>query len=470
MTDSLLFHDYETFGTSPAFDRPAQFAAIRTDLELNPIGSPIELFCQPADDYIPNPEACLITGITPQQALQKGVNEDQFIHTINNHFSQPQTCGVGYNSIRFDDEVTRYTLYRNFYDPYAREWQNGNSRWDLIDVVRAFYALRPEGINWPEDEDGHPSFRLEKLTAANNLAHENAHDALADVRATIDLAKLLKQAQPKLYDFAFSLRDKRRVTHFLDIVNLKPIVHVSGMFGASQGCVSWVVPVAWHPINKNAMIVIDLNRDISPLLELDPEQIRQRLYTKKDELSADELPIPVKLIHINKCPFVSPAGSLTAERAEQLGLDRNQCRQGLNQLQGHPEIRDKLTEVFQQQHPLSDQASDPDGALYQGFIKPSDKALMEILHSTVPDGISKDAFVFEDPRLNQLLLRYKARNFPYALTESETRQWQAYRQSVLSPSKLEQQMLNLEILVEQHQNTPEKMAILKAVYQYLQTL
>lgn len=469
MTDSLLFHDYETFGTSPAFDRPAQFAAIRTDLDLNPIGEPIELFCQIANDYVPNPEACLVTGITPLQVNQKGICEDQFISQINTAFSQPGTCGVGYNNIRFDDEVTRYTLYRNYYDPYAREWQNGNSRWDLIDVVRAFHALRPDGINWPEDEQGLPTFRLEKLTQANGLSHENAHDALADVQATIDMAKLLKQAQPKLYEFAFSLRDKRRVSHYIDLVNLKPLVHVSGMFGAAQGCVSWIMPIAWHPTNKNAVIVIDLNKDVTPLLDLNSDAIRQRMYTKRSELAADELPIPLKLVHINKCPLIAPAGALSAERAEELGLDRTQCRQSMELIQNHPELRDKLAEVFQQS-PYDDQdLGDPDGALYHGFINNGDKALMEVLHSTAPDGISKDAFKFDDPRLNQLLLRFKARNYPYALTEHEAQQWHAYRQSVI-PERLQKQMLNLEMLVEQHQNNPDKMAILKAVYQYFETL
>lgn len=465
MTESLLFHDYETFGTSPAFDRPAQFAAIRTDLDLNPIGEPIEIFCQLANDYVPNPVACLITGITPQQTMQKGVNESDFIGIINQHFSQPQTCGVGYNSIRFDDEVTRFTLYRNFYDPYAREWQNGNSRWDLIDVVRAFYALRPEGIEWPVDNQGIPSFKLENLTQANGLAHDNAHDALADVRATIDLARLLKKAQPKLYGFAFELRDKRRVASFFDLVNLKPLVHVSGMFGSSRGCVSWIVPIIWHPVNKNAMVVVDLTQDVTPLIELDSESIHERLYTKRDDLGEDESPIPVKLIHINKCPFVAPAGSLTAERSEQLGIDRQLCRRNLDLLKGNPRIREKLSDVFQIERNF--ESNDPDGALYQGFIKPADKALMDVLHSSDPVAISKDAFNFEDPRLNQLLFRYKARNYPYALTDSEQQQWQSHLQNVL-PISIEQRMHELESLVQIHRNSPDKMKILKSLYQYME--
>ena len=168
---SFYWHDYETFGADPAWDRPVQFAGLRTDADLNVIGDPLVLYARPADDFLPHPMACLITGITPQLALEKGVAECEFIARIHAELAQPGTCAVGYNSLRFDDEITRHTLYRNFFDPYAREWQNGNSRWDIIDLLRTAWALRPEGIEWPRREDGHVSFKLEQLTAANGIAH-----------------------------------------------------------------------------------------------------------------------------------------------------------------------------------------------------------------------------------------------------------------------------------------------------------
>jgi exodeoxyribonuclease-1 len=198
---TFYFHDYETFGISPAKDRPAQFAGIRTDADFNLIGEPLVVYCKPPADYLPDPEACLITGITPQKAMKDGLCEADFIRQIHEQFATPNTCVLGYNSIRFDDEVTRYTLYRNFYDPYAYAWQNGNSRWDILDMLRACYALRPEGIEWAFDEEGKPSFRLEKLTVTNGVAHANAHDALSDVLATIEMAKRVKKAQPKLFGY-----------------------------------------------------------------------------------------------------------------------------------------------------------------------------------------------------------------------------------------------------------------------------
>lgn len=285
-TATFYIHDYETFGKSPSLDRPAQFAGVRTDMDFNIIEEPLVIYCAPADDYLPEPEAVMITGITPQVARAKGVNEAEFTRQIHQAFSVAGTCILGYNNIRFDDEVSRNIFYRNFYDPYAYSWQNGNSRWDLLDVMRACYALRPDGIVWPENEDGFPSFRTEHLTRANGVEHTQAHDAMSDVYATIAMAKLVKQAQPRLFDFLLQHRNKHKLNALIDVADMTPLVHVSGMFGAARGNTSWVSPLAWHPDNKNAVIMCDLAGDMTPLLTLSAEQLRERLYTRRDDHGA----------------------------------------------------------------------------------------------------------------------------------------------------------------------------------------
>ena len=217
---TFLWHDYETFGLNPRRERPSQFAGIRTDAELNEIGEPVMIYCQPAKDYLPDPASCLLTGITPQLCLERGLPEHTFAAQIEGLLAEPGTIGVGYNTIRFDDEVTRFMFWRNLIDPYAREWQNDCGRWDILDVVRMAYALRPEGIIWPRKPDDRkpddasatrPSFKLEDLARANGLLHDAAHDALSDVRATIALARLIRSAQPKLFDFCLGLHKKDRV-------------------------------------------------------------------------------------------------------------------------------------------------------------------------------------------------------------------------------------------------------------------
>jgi exodeoxyribonuclease-1 len=179
--NTFFWHDYETFGRVPRRDRPAQFAGVRTDADLNEIGEPVMFHCQPPIDSLPDPESVLLTGITPQACAEQGLPEHEFARRIESELALDGTVGVGYNSIRFDDEVTRHLFWRNLIDPYAREWSNGCSRWDLLDVVRCTWALRPEGIEWPVHTEGEiagrPSFKLEHLTSANGLGHEAAHDA-----------------------------------------------------------------------------------------------------------------------------------------------------------------------------------------------------------------------------------------------------------------------------------------------------
>ena len=176
--ETFLWHDYETFGRDPARERPVQFAAIRTDSELNQLDE-LMIYCRQTADYLPDPESCLVHGVLPQVANEKGLCEHDFATAIQQQMSQPATCVAGYNNIRFDDEFTRQLFFRNLYDPYSREWKNGNSRWDVIDVVRLTRALRPEGINWPSDDEGNPTNKLERLTEANDIPHGDAHDALA---------------------------------------------------------------------------------------------------------------------------------------------------------------------------------------------------------------------------------------------------------------------------------------------------
>lgn len=425
---TFYWHDYETWGEVPAIDRPSQFAGVRTDADLNVIGEPLNLFCRPPEDLLPKPMACLVTGVSPQMAQDNGLPEAEFMARIVAELGAPGTCGVGYNSIRFDDEVTRYSLYRNFYDPYEREWKNGNSRWDLIDVVRMARALRPEGIEWPNYDDGTPCFKLEALTAANNLEHGAAHDALSDVYATIALARLLKQAQPKLYDYGLKLRDKRFVSGLLDVDGFKPVLHISSRFSSAQGNAALVVPLAWHPQNKNSVIAFNLSADPSPLFELVPEAMAERLFVSNEDLPEGVERLPLKEIHLNKSPMVLPVSMLDDQTAERLGIDRAQCEAHWKAFYSltPPEaasLRKKLASLYQ----LSQFAprTDPDQRLYDGFFSDHDRSLMSHIRSASPQALAQ-GFEFRDDRLPELLFRYRARNFPETLAPVEMALWRQF--------------------------------------------
>ncbi|MCP3671277.1 MAG: exodeoxyribonuclease I [Gammaproteobacteria bacterium] len=430
MALTFYWHDYETWGIDPRRDWPSQFAGIRTDAELNVIGKPLVQYCTPSNDMLPHPEACLVTGITPQKALAEGVCEAEFFSAIHRELAQPGTCTVGYNSIRFDDEFTRYGLYRNFFDPYAREWQNGNSRWDIIDIVRLTRALRPEGIEWPVKEDGVTSFRLEELTAANGIEHAEAHDALSDVYATIAMAQLIKEKQPRLFDYLLQLRNKRKVAELLNVTTMAPVLHVSSKYPAKDGCIAMVAPLAKHPVNRNAVIVYDLRTDPTPLLELGADEIRQRVFTARSELPEGTQRIPLKELHINKCPVVVPVGTLTDEAAAEWQIDVGQAERHLEMIRA-ARLDAKLQQVYSGRE--FEPITDPDQALYSGgFFSDADRRSMEQVHSTPASDLASLQHSFDDARLPEMLFRYRARNWPDTLSGDEGVRWDSFRNNRLT--------------------------------------
>ncbi|NMX61049.1 exodeoxyribonuclease I [Pseudomonas sp. WS 5059] len=425
---SIFWYDYETTGINPRSDRPLQVAGIRTDHDLNEVGPPVNLYCQPSDDILPHPAACMITGITPGQLAEKGLAEADFMTRVHAELAAPGTCGAGYNTLRFDDEMTRYSLYRNFFDPYAREWQGGNSRWDLIDVLRTAYALRPDGIVWPE-QDGRVTLKLERLTQANGIDHGQAHEALADVRATIALARLVREKQPKLYDWLFQLRSKQRVMDQIRL--LQPMVHISGRFSAERHYLGVVLPLAWHPRNRNALIVCDLGLDPQGLLDLDAETLRRRLYTRRDELADGELPVPLKLVHINRCPVVAPLSVLRAQDQQRLNLDMPEYQARALRLTDAQELwRDKLPAIYAEEDFAA--SADPEQQLYDGFIGDRDRRLCEQVRTAEPAQLARQQWPFDDHRLPELLFRYRARNFAYTLDDEEQQRWKLFCQQRLS--------------------------------------
>ncbi len=428
---TLFWHDYETFGADPRRDRPAQFAGIRTNEDLEIVGEPVTLYCRPADDVLPSPEACLVTGITPAVARERGVAEPEFIARVHAELARPGTCGTGYNSLRFDDEVTRFTLFRNFFDPFAREWQNGNSRWDIIDMVRMTYALRPEGIEWPLREDGTPSFRLEDLTAANGIEHEGAHDAMVDVYATIELARLVRARQPRLYRYLFDLRRRRQVEALIDIPGRKPLVHTSRMYPAAHGCTALVAPLAAHPTNPRGVLVFDLRFDPTPLLELEVDDLQWLMFMPADQRTEDMPRIPIKTLATNKCPAVSPAGTLTDAAARRLDMDLDAHRRHWRMLAQADGLEEKVAAIFAE--PPGGEPEDVELSLYSGgFLSDADRARSEAVRETPPAELGRRDFGFEDPRLDELLFRYRARNYPETLTAAESERWQALRRARLT--------------------------------------
>ncbi len=446
MTETLLWYDYETSGTDPGFDRVLQFAAIRTNLDLEIIEEPINLYCYPGADVIPDPVAMQVTQLKMSQIKQVGLTEIEFARAVHKEFSRPNTCVVGYNSIRFDDEFTRYVLYRNFFDPYAREWQGGNSRWDVIDLFRMAAALRPDGFNWPKRDDGFLSFKLELLTEANGVGHEQAHDAVSDVKATINVAKKLREAQPKLYDYSYNMRRKKAVLDQLYPLGKQPLVHVSSMYPADRFCTAVVLPLTVHPTNPNGVICVDLNEDPSELMTLNAAELHKRIFSRQ---KGSNLPrIPLKTVHVNRCPALAPLSTL-GERKDQLKVDLDRCREHQTLLQQSAGLVEKISEVFSTTE--FEQTQDPDLMLYQGeFFSSEDRQVMAAIHDSEPDRLSGFRGQFRDPRLPEMLFRFRARNFPDSLNEDDHTHWAAYLEARQQGSVAEDRKNRLAALLAEH--------------------
>ncbi len=420
---TLFWHDYETTGADPRRDRPLQFAGIRTDLDLEPVEEPCVFYCRPPADTLPAPMACAVTGLGPRRAQALGLSEAEFAAAVLEELGRPGTCAVGYNSLRFDDEVTRHLLWRNLYEPYGREWRNGNSRWDLIDTLRLARALRPEGLVWPEREDGCPSFRLEDLAAANGIEHD-AHDALADVRATIELARRLRAAQPRLYEFALGHRDRASAGELLRLDAAEPVLHVSSKYAAARGCIAPVAALAPHPVNRNGMIVADLAADPAPLLDGEPNDLAAALFTPAAERDPAAPLVPLKVVRLNAAPVIAPMSTLTPEAASRLAIDPEAARANLARLRAAPGLADRLRAVFDPPTPVE---ADVDVALYDGFVPDADRGRMDTVHRCAPDDLAGFDPGFVDARLAELYFRYRARNWPGTLDEGERARWDELR-------------------------------------------
>ena len=414
MAASFLWYDLETWGTDARFDRIAQFAAQRTDEALNPLGPPEVVWFAPSRDFLPSPTAAWVTGLDPFELERSGLREAAAMQQVAAILSLPGTCAAGWNTLRFDDEFIRHALYRNFHDPYAREWSHGNSRWDLLDFARLAYALRPDGVHWPSHEDGAPSFRLEHLAAANGVAHSAAHDARSDVEATLGMARVLRTAQPRLWQYALGFRRKQAVLDLLDLRAPQPLLHVSGMYPTQHRCARLVLPIAQHPQVGNQIIVADLDADPQDWIDLDGDELAARLFTRSAELTEGRRRVPLKTVHVNRCPTLVSTAHLRGDDLERLGIDLAACTRHAERIRAESSLGARLAKAYARSWP---DVEDVDGALYEALPDRRDQRLCALIREPEATELASMQGRFHDHRGDELLWRYRARNFPEQLSQ-----------------------------------------------------
>ena len=444
MAQTFFFYDLETSGLNPRQDRIMQFAGQRTDMNLKSIGEPYNLLVILNDDTLPSPDALMVTGITPQKTVEEGYTEAQFARMLSEEIFTPETVAVGFNNIRFDDEFIRHLLWRNFHDPYEWSWKDGRSRWDLLDVVRLTRALRPEGINWPLDDKGEPSNRLELITSANGIAHENAHDALADVTALIAVTKLIKQKQPQLYDYLLKMRDKKVVQQLVNMDDKKPFVYASGRYDKEFAKTTVAFPLTTS--RNGGVVVYDLRYDPTPFVELSTEELSKKIFASWEERQAEDfVKLPVKELQYNRCPAVAPLGVLEqGDGWQKISLDLKTVQKHQNILLNHPDFAEKLRTIFENK-PAFKKLPDPEAQLYDGFLNDRDRIRVEAVRNADERELADFHPEFQDERLASLLLHYKARNFPRSLSEDDLVQWETWRAQHLQ-AQLPQFMASLQRL------------------------
>lgn len=430
MAQTFFFYDLETSGLNARDQRIMQFAGIRTDMELNAVGEPINVLVRLSDDILPDPGAIMVTGITPQQTLADGLSEPEFCKLIVNEVFTPDTITVGFNSVRFDDEFVRHTLWRNFYDPYEWAWSEGRSRWDMLDVVRMTRALRPDGMKWPVDKDGKAVNKLELIAKENDLLHTKAHDALSDVEALIGVARLIKTNQPKLFDYLLGIRDKKKVAKLVNLENPEPFVYASGRYDSAYEKTTVAFPIA--PGTKpGSVLVYDLRYDPTPFLGASPSALASVIFaTKEQRESKDYHRLPVKELSYNKCPAVAPMGVLDEATRERLAIDLTVIQKHLAILSKHIAFGGAVREAFELREPYAP-ATDVEGQLYDGFINDKDKGRVAAVRNASANELADFHPDFADERLTELLLRYKARSFPASLSDDERVAWDEYRANKL---------------------------------------
>lgn len=472
MTFSFLWYDLETWGLDPATSFIASFACQRTNYNLEPIGPPIELLCCPPEDCLPDPEAILVHGISPQKAQEQGMPEYEFARAIHQELNKANTCVIGFNSIRFDDEFCRYLFYRNLLDPYSHQWRNRNSRWDALDMFRVCYAFKPDTLKWNNNEQGDVSFALQAMASANNLEVDQAHDALSDVKTTIALTQMVKERQPTMFDHLFSIRGKKQISELLHDVAGKPLVHVSGMFPARQGKLSLIVPLAYNKEQRQKLYVFDLHSGCSSLLSLSASEISEILFTPRNELPEDVVSPMIKTLHLNRCPVLLPAKMLSQSVADRLQIDLQLCQDNYKIIDDNrQEIALKIQEVYSESE-IDYPIGDTNRQLYDSLFSDKDRAQMDAVHQLVREEWIDVTFTSDDERVFELWLRLTARYSPEMLDTQAREHWREYLQRLYagqidrSPGAIDKLSRVTDILQSQELSEAKK-GLLTDLEQYI---
>lgn len=428
---TFLWHDYEAGGTDAVTAAPMQFAAIRTDLYLNVIDVPTDIYCKLHGDKLPHPVAIKITNINPMHCLKEGLAEPLFFRLVNEEMSISNTCVVGYNSMGYDETISRFGFWRNLLPVYAREFANGNSRWDLLNVTASFYALGVNNnINWPVIDDK-ISLKLENLAKANNVIQENAHNAIDDCKALIDWARLLKKGNERLWTYLYENRTKKNMGS--KISKGKVGVYVKAGFGYANKYRQPVLIVGQSKVDKNKYVAVKLDEieGLRELWKLSVDEIKDRLFSTSSELESKSYSRPpIEQITINKCPAFIPLEWVESSKELSASVRGSDYYKELSlKIMSSPSFIEKLVSVFDVDYDDGAISSVEVNLYGSGFPSKNDERNIAIMKGmSVVDAFSrKFEWDNKDYELLWQRCRHKLADMLPNYSSSERKEWSKLR-------------------------------------------
>ncbi len=411
---TYLFYDIETTGLNKAFDQIVQFAAIRTDTQLQEMERyTIRIRLRP--DVVPSARA-LITNRISLGELGSGWAEVDAVQEIHRLMNVPGTVSLGFNTMSFDDEFLRFSFYRNLLSPYTHQYLNGCGRMDLLPITILFWLYKREVLNWPQ-VDGKPSLKLEHLATANQLVAGPSHDATVDVEATLKLARCFFE-QRTIWDYVIGFFDKetdsRRLTELPVVFQSPTAAHRQGLllgseYGPQQSFQIPVLSIGTSIPYPNQTLWLRL--DWSGLQETMPEAIEATTWIVRKRCGEPGIILP---------PLPRFWKHLDPERSQI-------AAENLTWLMSNPDLFDRIVAYYQEfSYPYIDNL-DPDAALYQlGFPSPSDEALCREYHRAgLPQKIELAAR-FASAEMRLLAKRLLFRNYPEELPRSVRAEFRSY--------------------------------------------
>jgi exodeoxyribonuclease I len=403
---AFVFYDTETTGSDTFYDQILQFAAIRTDDALNETGR-FEIRCRIQPHILPAPGAMIVTGLNldllSDPALPTHFEMVAAIHEKLTAWSP--AVFAGFNSLEFDEDLLRQAFYQSLLPPYLTN-TNGNNRLDVMRLALALNEFEPGQLEIPRRADGAITFRLDRLAPANGFLHPNAHDAMADVEATIFLARLMRKKAPWLWDHLLKMGQKAEAVRRARDAPVR--LYTDFPYNKPK---HWLVSaIAVDPENTGNVIAFNLVHDPAELLSVSEESLKKWAATK---------PKPLRIIKANSCPILLDLG-MASGRADLMKIGEQEILRRAHLLQQSPELRHRLLKVYVETRESHEQSPWLEGQIYRGFSGEKDAALMRKFHRASWPERADLSHLFTDDRYRKIAIRIVFSHRPDLLDE-ETR-------------------------------------------------